>query len=74
MLVHTHTGEPCSNATEVRTLSGTDDKSKWWCSEHPSRPQMPTIIAMIITADNLVLRPKSDCDRGYNVAVKGERV
>jgi hypothetical protein len=72
--VHTHTGEPCSNATEVRTLSRTDDNPKQRCSEHPSRSQIAMAMAMTITADSLLPRPKSDCDRGYDVTVKGASV
>ena len=30
--------------------------------------------AMVITADSLLLRPKLDCDEGYDVAVKGPSV
>ena len=67
MLVHTHTDEPC-------TLSWTDDKPKRQCSEHPSRSQIATAMAMTITAHSLLLRLKSDCDRGYDVAVKGASV
>ena len=74
VLVHTHTGEPCSNATEVRTISQTYDKPKWRCSEHPSRSQIATVTAMTITADSLLPRPKLDCDRGYDVAMKGASV
>jgi hypothetical protein len=32
---------------------------------------MPTVTAMTITVDSLLSRPKLDCDRGYDVAVKG---
>ena len=74
MLVHTHTGEPWSNAPEVRTLSWMDDKPKRWCSEHPSRSQIATAMATTITANSLLPRPKLDCDRGYDVAVKGASV
>ena len=72
--MHTHIGEPCSNATEVRTLSWTDDKPQRWCSEHPSRSQIATAMAMTITADSLLPRPKSDCNGGYDMAVKGASV
>ena len=72
--MHTHTGEPCSNATEVRTLSRMDDKPKWRCSEHPSRSQIAMAMAMTITADSLLPRLKSDYDRGYDVAMKGASV
>ena len=72
--MHTHTGELCSNATEVSTLSLTDDKPKWRCSGHPSRSQIATAMAMTITTDRLLPRPKSDYDRGYDVAVKGASV
>jgi hypothetical protein len=34
------------------------------------RSQMPTVKATIITADSLLLRPKLDCDGGYDVAMK----
>ena len=51
-----------------------DDKPKWRCSEHPSRSYIATVMAMTITADSLLSRPKSDCDRGYDVAVKGASV
>ena len=72
--VHTHTGEPCSNATEVSTLSRMDDKPKKWFSEHPSRSQIAMAMAMTITIDRLLPRLKSDYDRGYDVAVKGASV
>ena len=72
--MHIDTGEPCSNAAEVRTLSWTDDKPKRWCSEHPSWSQIVMVMAMSITADSLLPRPKSDYDRGYDVAVKGASV
>jgi hypothetical protein len=72
--VHTHTGEPCSNVTEVRTLSRTDDKPKRRCSEHHSQSQIATAVAMTITADSILPRTKSDCDRGYDVTVKGASV
>jgi hypothetical protein len=74
VLVHTHTGEPCSNATEVMTLSQTDDKPKWRCSEYPSRSQIATVIAMTITTDNLLSRLKLNSNRVYNVTVKGASV
>ena len=74
MLLHTHIGEPCSNAMEVRTLSRADDKPKRRCSEHPSRSQIATAMAMTITSDSLLSRPKLDCDGGYDVAVKGASV
>ena len=32
---------------------------------------MPTVMAMTITVDSLLPRPKLDYDRGYDVAVKG---
>ena len=35
---------------------------------------MPTVKAMTITADSLLPRPKLDCDRGYDVAMKGPSV
>ena len=31
-------------------------------------------MAMTITTDSLLSKPKSDCDRGYDVAVKGASV
>jgi len=71
VLVHTHTDESCSNVTEVRTLSYTDDKAIRWCSVHPSRSQIATVRAMTITANSLLPRPKCDCDGGYDVAMKG---
>ena len=72
--MHTHTRGSCSNATEVRTLSRTDDKPIRQCSVHPSRSQIPTVMAMSITAHNLLARPKLDCDVGYDMAVKGANV
>jgi hypothetical protein len=71
VLVHTHTGGSCSNATEVRTLSRTDDRSIRWCRVHPSQSQIPIVMAMTITADGLLPRLKLDCDGDYDVAVKG---
>ena len=35
---------------------------------------MPTVKAMTITVDNLLPRPKLDCDVGYDVAMKGASV
>jgi hypothetical protein len=35
---------------------------------------MPTVKAMTITIDNLLPRPKLDCDVGYDAAVKGASV
>jgi len=55
----------------MRRLSQTDDKPKRRCSEHPNRSQILTVMAMTITVDSLLPRPKLDCDRGYDVAVKG---
>ena len=72
--MHIDTGEPCSNAMEIRTLSRTDDKPKWRCSEHPSRSQIAMAMAMTITADSLLWMPKLDYNRGYNVIVKGMSV
>ena len=72
--MHTHTGGSCSNATEVRTLSRTDDKPKWRCSEHPSRSQIAMAMAMTIITDSLLPRLKLDYDRGYDMAVKGASV
>jgi hypothetical protein len=72
--VHTHTRGSCSNATEVRTLSRTDDKPIQRCSVHLSRSQTPTVMAMSITAHSLLPRPKLDCDVGYDMVVKGASV
>jgi hypothetical protein len=74
VLVHTHTRGLCSNVTEVRTLSWTDDKQIWWCSVHPSRSQISTVMAMSITAHSLPPRPKLNCDVGYDAAMKGASV
>ena len=35
---------------------------------------MPTVKTMTITVDSLLLRPKLDCDVGYDVVVKGASV
>ena len=35
---------------------------------------MPTVKAMTITVDSLLLRPKLDCDMGYDIDVKGVSV
>ena len=32
---------------------------------------MTTVMAMTITVDSLLSRPKLDCDGGYDAAVKG---
>jgi hypothetical protein len=56
---------------EVRTSSWTDDKPIWRCSVCPSRSQIPTVMAMSITADSLLPRPKFDCDVSYDAAKKG---
>ena len=72
--MHTHTRRSCSNAIEVRTLSLMDDKPIRRCSVHPSQSQILTVMAMSITADSLLPRPKLDCDVGYNAAVKGASV
>ena len=56
---------------EVRPLSRTNDKPIWHCSIHHSWSQMPTVMAMTISVDSLLPRPKLDCDGGYNVAMKG---
>jgi len=72
--MHTNTHRSCSNATEVRTLSWMDDKLIWWCSVHPSRSQIPMVMAMSITGDSLPPRPKLDCDVGYDAAMKGASV
>jgi hypothetical protein len=57
-----------------KDLTQIDDKPKRWCSEHPSQSQIETVMAMTIITDSLLLRPKSDCDRGYDMAVKGASV
>ena len=72
--MHTHTGGSCSNAMEVRTLSWMDDKPIQWCSVYPSQSQIPTVMAMSITADSLLPRPKLDYDVGYDAAVKGASI
>jgi len=72
--VHTHTHGLCSNVMEVRTLSWTDDKPIRWCNIHPSRSQIPTVMAMSITTDSLLPRLKLDCDVGYDAAMKGASV
>ena len=72
--MHTYTRGSCSNAMEVRTLSWTDDKPIQRCSGHPSWSQIPTVMATTITADNLLPRPKLDCDVGYDAAMKGASV
>jgi hypothetical protein len=41
---------------------------------HPSWSKITMEVAITITADILLPRPKSDCDRGYDVAVKGASV
>jgi hypothetical protein len=51
-----------------------DDKPIQWCSVHPSWSQIPTVMAMSITADSLLPRPKLDCDVGYDEAMKGASV
>ena len=35
---------------------------------------MTTVMAMTITVDSLLPRPKLDCDGGYGVAVKGPSI
>jgi hypothetical protein len=72
--VHTHTRGSCSNTTKVRTLSQMDDKPIRQCSVHPSLSQIPTVVAMSITAHSLLPKPKLDCDVGYDAAVKGASV
>ena len=72
--MHTHTCGSCFNAMEVRTLSWTDDKPIRRCSVHPSQSQILTVMAMSITADSLLPRPKLDCDVGYDAVVKGASV
>ena len=64
----------CSNATEVRTLSRMVHKPIRRCSVHHSRSQIPTVMAMTITADSLLPRSKCDCDGSYDMAVKGPNV
>jgi len=59
---------------EVRILSWTDDKPIRRCSLHHSRSQMTMVMAMTITVDNLLPRPKLDCNRGYDTAMKGPSV
>ena len=58
-------------ATEVRTLSLTNYKPIRQCSVHCSQAQIPTVMAMTITADSLLPKPKCGCDGGYDVAMKG---
>ena len=48
-----------------------DDKPIRRCSVHPSRSQIPMVMAMSIIADSLLPRLKLDCDMGYDAAVKG---
>ena len=72
--MHTHTRGSCFDAMKVRTLSRTDDKPIQQCSVYPNRSQIPTVMAMSITADSLLPRPKLDCDVGYDAAVKGASV
>ena len=72
--MHTHTHGSCSNVMEVRTLSWTDDKLIRRCSVHPSRSPIPMVMAMSITADSLLARPKLDYDVGYDATVKGASV
>ena len=72
--MHTNTHRSCSNATEVRTLSQTHDKLIRRCSVHPSQSQIPTVMAMSITAHSLLSRLKLECDVGYDAAVKGTSV
>jgi len=43
-------------------------------SVHRSRSQIPTVQAMTITVDSLLVRPKLDCDVGYDTSVKGVSV
>jgi hypothetical protein len=43
-------------------------------SVHRSRSQMPIVKAMTITVDNLLPRPKLDCDVDYDAAMKGASV
>ena len=71
VLVYTHIAGSCSKATEVRTLSRMDDKPIRRCSVHPNRSQMPTAMAMTITADSLLREAKIRLRWGYDVAVKG---
>ena len=48
-----------------------DDKPIWRYSVHPSRSPIPMVMAMSITADSLLPRPKFDCDVSYDAVVKG---
>jgi hypothetical protein len=59
---------------EVRTLSWTDHKPRWWDSIHHSRSQILTVMAMTITANRLLPRLKCGCNGGYDRAVKGPSV
>jgi hypothetical protein len=51
-----------------------DNKQIRWCSVYPNRSQIPTVMAMSITADSLLPRPKLDSDVGYDATVKGASV
>ena len=57
-----------------KDLIMTDDKPIQRCSLHHSRSQMTMVMAMTITVDNLLPRPKLDCNGGYDTAVKGPSV
>ena len=70
VLLYTHR-RVVLQCAEVRTLSQMDDKPIRWYSLHHSQPQMTTVMAMTITIDSLLPRPKYGCDGGYDVAVKG---
>jgi hypothetical protein len=72
--VHTNIGKSCSNTTKVRTLSRTDDKPMRQCCVLPSRSEIATVMATIITADNSLPRPKLDCYVGCDAAVKGASI
>ena len=41
---------------------------------HSNRSQIPRVMAMSITADNLLPMPKLDYDVGYDAAMKGASV
>jgi hypothetical protein len=61
VVVHTDTGESCSNVMEVRTLSWTVDKPMRQCCVLASRSKIATVMATTITIDSLLPRPKLDC-------------
>jgi hypothetical protein len=51
-----------------------DHKPIGGVSVHRSWSQMVIVKAMTITVDSLLLRPKLDCDVGYNAVTKGASV